>query len=475
MVFSSLLFLTIFLPVTVGLYYLLPKKARNLLLLAVSLVFYAWGEPTHIFVMLITTAYIWVFGLLVARAREQGKQGIAKLFLILTLVLSLGTLVFFKYTGFLVSTMPFLEGTALGGLKIALPIGISFYTFQALSYVIDVYRGEIKAQKNPATFGTYVTLFPQLIAGPIVRYSDVERELAHREHRMSDINAGVRIFLCGLAKKVLLANNAGAMWEQLREIPAAQQTVLGAWLGIAFYTFQIYFDFSGYSDMAIGLGRMLGFRFPENFNYPFTARTITDYWRRWHMTLSGWFRTYVYIPLGGNRRGAARTYLNMLIVWLLTGLWHGANWNFVLWGLFFFAVLAMERAFLGRWLERAPRALGHVYTMLIVLFSFYIFVFDGSAPTLTGAAAMQYLATMLGASGASMANGTLWYDVLRSLLFLLILSLAATPLPKRCLDALCRKLPAIEWVRVALALVALLLCTAYLVDSAYNPFLYFRF
>jgi alginate O-acetyltransferase complex protein AlgI len=303
----------------------------------------------------------------------------------------------------------------------------------------------------------------------------VERELVSRSHRMEDVNEGVRIFLCGLAKKVLLANNAGAMWEQLRDIPAAQQTVLGAWLGIAFYTFQIYFDFSGYSDMAIGLGRMLGFRFPRNFNYPLIARTVSDYWRRWHMTLTSWFREYVYIPLCGNRRGKGRTYLNMLTVWILTGLWHGANWNFLLWGLFFFAILAMERAFLGKWLERAPRAIGHVYTLLIVLFSFFIFVFDGSSPALTGDAAMQYLSTMFGASGAALANGVLGYDMLRNLVFVAILCFASTPLPKRCMDALCRRSRVWEWARIALCLAALLLCTAYLVDSSYNPLLYFRF
>lgn len=272
-----------------------------------------------------------------------------------------------------------------------------------------------------------------------------------------------------------MANSAGALWEQLREIPASQQTVLGAWLGIVFYTFQIYFDFSGYSDMAIGLGRMMGFRFPENFRYPFTARTITDYWRRWHMTLSGWFRSYVYIPLGGNRKGRGRTYLNMLIVWLLTGLWHGANWNFVLWGLFFFCVLAIERLFFGRVLERMPHFVGHVYTLAIVLFSFFIFVFDGSQSTLTAASALTYLSTMFGASGAAVANGVLGYDVLRNLIFIVILCLGVTPLPKRWMDTLCHRIPALSWIRSALCFAGLILCTAYLVDSAYNPFLYFRF
>ena len=484
MLFSSIPFLYWFLPAVVLCYFgvfalckaIFGKQVAlvggNAVLLAFSLVFYGWGEPKLLWLMVFTIALFYGCGLAIGACKTKLFK---KLWLVVSIVISVALLGLFKYADFFIDSFNALTGLSVPLLKLALPVGISFYTFQCLSYTIDVYRGNVKSQKNPISFGAYVSLFPQLIAGPIVRYSDVERELTQREHRMSDINAGVRIFLCGLAKKVLLANNAGAMWGQLRDIPAAQQTVLGAWLGIAFYTFQIYFDFSGYSDMAIGLGRMLGFRFPENFNYPFTARTITDYWRRWHMTLSGWFRTYVYIPLGGNRRGTGRTYLNMLIVWLLTGLWHGANWNFVLWGLFFFAVLAMERAFLGRWLERAPRALGHVYTMLIVLFSFYIFVFDGSAPALTGTAALQYLATMFGASGASPANGVLWYDILRSLLFLLILALGSTPLPKRCMDALCRKIPAMEWARVALGLLALLLCTAYLVDSSYNPFLYFRF
>ena len=474
MLFSSLEFLYLFLPLTLLIYYLVPPRARNPVLLVVSLIFYGWGEPIYVFLMILTILVDNLAGVLIERYANRPR--LKKAILIAAVVFNLGLLGFFKYADFIIANLRLIPGlSALKPLSVTLPIGISFYTFQALSYVIDVYRGEVKAQKNPATFGTYVALFPQLIAGPIVRYSDVEQELVSRTHRMEDINEGLRIFLCGLAKKVLLANNAGAMWEQLRDIPAAQQTVLGAWLGIAFYTFQIYFDFSGYSDMAIGLGRMLGFRFPRNFNYPFIARTVSDYWRRWHMTLSDWFRTYVYIPLGGNRRGKARTYLNMLIVWSLTGLWHGANWNFVLWGLFFFVVLALERAFLGKWLERAPRAIGHVYTILIVLFSFYIFVFDGSAPTLTGDAALQYLSTMFGASGAAFADAVLLYDVLRNLIFLVILCLAATPLPRRCMEALCRRLPAAQWLRVALCLAALILSTAYLVDSSYNPFLYFRF
>ena len=475
MLFSSLEFLFAYLIITLGVYFLVPRRARNLTLLLTSLAFYGWGEPVYVFLMIATIAVDHAAGLLIDRYHKKGMLRAKKAALVAAVVVNIGLLAFFKYAGFVFDNLRRVPAlSSLPVLQIVLPIGISFYTFQALSYVLDVYRGEVQAQKNPITFGAYVTLFPQLIAGPIVRYSDVERELHSRTHRMDDINAGTRLFLCGLAKKVLLANSAGAAWEYFRDIPVAQQTTLGAWLGLIFFTFQIYFDFSGYSDMAIGLGRILGFHFPENFNYPFIARTVSDYWRRWHMTLTSWFRAYVYIPLGGNRRGVGRTYLNMLIVWLLTGLWHGAAWNYILWGLFFFVVLALERAFLGKLLQRAPAVVGHVWTLAIAVFSFYLFVFDGSVATLDLSHALSYGAAMFG--GAPLASGALWYELSRNALLLVALCLAATPLPKRLATRLRDRAPAFsEALTIVLSLAALVLCTAYLVDSSYNPFLYFRF
>ena len=466
MVFSSLLFLTIFLPVTVGLYYLLPKKARNLLLLAVSLVFYAWGEPTHIFVMLITTAYIWAFGLAVAKAKEQGKQAVAKFFLILTLVLSLGTLVFFKYTGFLVSTMPFLEGTALGQLNIALPIGISFYTFQALSYIIDVYRGDVKSQKSWVNFAMYISLFPQLIAGPIVRYADVESQMEDRPFSFDHLFLGIQRFVLGLGKKVLLANQIGVLWETM----AGNSTVLGAWLGAVAFAFQIYFDFSAYSDMAIGLGRMLGFEFTENFNYPYQSASITEFWRRWHMTLGTWFREYVYIPLGGNRRGKGRQILNLLVVWFLTGFWHGAAWQFILWGLFYFVFLAAEKLFLLKPLQKAPGAFRHVYALVVVLLGWVLFACED-----IGAAGRMYGA-MFGI-GVPLADEKALFYLGGSVVMLIICTVAATRLPKCLAQKLESKLPAtaFQYIRYGVILAVLLVSMAFLVADSYNPFLYFRF
>ncbi len=474
MLFSSLEFLFAYFIATLALYFLVPPRWRNPVLLLTSLIFYGWGEPIYVFLMIATILVDQTAGAAIAYFDRTARRRAKRMTLIAAIVFNLGLLAFFKYANFVLDNLRLIPALSfLPSLQVTLPIGISFYTFQALSYVIDVYRGEVAAQKNPITFGAYVTLFPQLIAGPIVRYSDVEHELQHRAHHMEDINAGTQIFLCGLAKKVLLANSAGVMWERFRDVSAAQQTTLGAWLGLIFYTFQIYFDFSGYSDMAVGLGRIFGFHFPENFHYPFIARSVTDYWRRWHITLSSWFRSYVYIPLGGNRRGRGRTYVNMLIVWLLTGLWHGASWNFVLWGFFFFLVLAMERLFFGKVLNRLPAAVGHVWTLAVALFSFYLFVFDGSAATLDAAHAFAYLSAMFG--GAPFANATVWYDLCHALLLLLVLAIGSTPLPRRIFKRLSEKFSGLEPVRLLLCLAALIICTAYLVDSSYNPFLYFRF
>ena len=466
MVFSSLLFLTIFLPVTVGLYYILPKKARNCLLLVVSLVFYGWGEPTHVFIMLITTAYIWALGLLVARAKKKKMEAFARFFLILSLVLSLGTLVVFKYTGFIVSTMPFLQGTALADFQPALPIGISFYTFQALSYIIDVYRGDVKAQKSWINFSMYISLFPQLIAGPIVRYSNVEEQLEDREHSFALMASGIRRFALGLGKKVLLANQVGALWETL----SGNTTVLGAWVAAIAFALQIYFDFSAYSDMAIGLGKMFGFRFTENFNYPYQSGSITEFWRRWHMTLGTWFREYVYIPLGGNRKGKGRQIVNLLIVWFLTGFWHGAAWQFILWGLFYFLFLVAEKLFLLKALQKVPGFVRHVYALLVVLLGWVLFACEDVT------AAGKMYAAMFGAGGTLADAQSLFY-LGSSIVLLLICAVGVTRLPQKVAALLEAKLgqTAFRYISYAVVLVVLFASIAFLTADSYNPFLYFRF
>ncbi len=466
MVFSSLIFLTIFLPVTVGLYYILPKKARNCLLLVVSLIFYGWGEPTHVFVMLVTTAYIWALGLLVARAMARKKRGLARFFLILSLVLSLGTLVVFKYTGFIVSTVPFLQGTALADFQPALPIGISFYTFQALSYIIDVYRGDVKAQKSWINFSMYISLFPQLIAGPIVRYADVEDQLADRDHSFRNVSDGIRRFVLGLGKKVLLANQIGAVWNTL----SGNTSVLGAWLAAVAFMFQIYFDFSAYSDMAIGLGKMIGFRFTENFDYPYQSGSITEFWRRWHMTLGTGFREYVYIPLGGNRKGKGRQLLNLLIVWFLTGFWHGAAWQFILWGLFYFVFLAAEKLFLLKYLKKLPAFFCHGYAQIVVLLGWVLFACEDVA------AAGKMYGAMFGAGGVLADQAALFY-LGGSAMLLVLCAVGATRLPRLAaarLEAAVgpRAFRYVTYLAVALVLAASIV---FLTADSYNPFLYFRF
>ena len=470
MLFSSLEFLFLFLPVTLLCYFLVPLRARNAVLLLFSLIFYGWGERVYIWLMVFTILADYLAGILVARAKRKERPRAAKGWLIAAIAVNLALLGFFKYADFLLDNLRLIPALSdLPRLGLALPIGISFYTFQALSYVIDVYRGEVEAQRSAVRFGTYVTLFPQLIAGPIVRYRDVAAELEHRTHSLTSAASGARTFLCGLAKKVLLANTAGALWETFRAIPDAERTVLGAWLGIVFFTLQIYFDFSGYSDMAIGLGRIFGFRFAENFYYPYTARSITDFWHRWHISLSTWFREYVYIPLGGNRCSKGRMVFNLLLTWMLTGFWHGASWNYLLWGLYFFLLLTAEKLFLGCLLSRLPRVLQHTYALTFILIGWLIFVFEDSA------AGLSYLATMLGAGGG-LAVGTDVYELLRNAAFLVICVIACLPAPKRLFYRLLERRPrTTAAVSAAASLATLALCVAYLVNSSYNPFLYFRF
>lgn len=467
MVFSSLEFLFVFLPVTLLVYFCVPHKVRNLVLLLFSLFFYGWGEPVYIFLMIFTILIDYLGGWFVGKWRDE-KPRAAKAALVASILINLGMLGFFKYYDFFVSNLARIPCfSSLQPLGLTLPIGISFYTFQSLSYVIDVYRRETDAQKNILAFGTYVTLFPQLIAGPIVRYRDVDDQLINRTESVALFASGVRTFLCGLAKKALLANAAGQIFDSLKE--GAGISAFGAWFGLLFYLFQIYFDFSGYSDMAIGLGKMFGFRFLENFDYPYIATSITDFWRRWHISLSTWFLEYVYIPLGGNRRGTLKTWRNLLIVWLCTGFWHGASWNYILWGLYYFVLLAIEKLFLYRALEKIPRFFRHAYTLLFVYFGWLLFTFEDSA------AGIAYLCKMFGANGTMLWQGSDLWLLLSNLVFLCILVIASTPYPKHLFWRLWEKSGTARAVAALGGAALLILCVAYLVNSSYNPFLYFRF
>lgn len=473
MVFSSLLFLFLFLPVVLVLYFLVPRRFRNLVLLLVSLFFYAWGEPLYVLLMIATIIIDYIHGLLVERFQKRGQGRRARIAVISAIIINIGMLGFFKYTDFVIGNINGIFGAAIPLLKIALPIGISFYTFQIMSYVIDVYRGDTRAQHNIISFGAYVVLFPQLIAGPIVRYRTVADQLDDRRETLPEFAEGVQRFMLGLGKKVLLANNIGLIWSQVSALDASELPVLTAWIGIIAYTFQIYFDFSGYSDMAIGLGHMFGFRFLENFNYPYMSRSITEFWRRWHISLSTWFKEYVYIPLGGNRKGFAKQIRNILVVWLLTGIWHGAAWNFVLWGVYFGILLIIEKLFLLKRLEKAPSWVGHLYTMFLVIISWVIFGFDDLGK------GISFLGAMFGVGGAGLADGNSVYLLYTNLILLIILFFASMDWGKRLWATFTQKLHArpgvVELVRNIAFIGIFLLSVAYLVNASYNPFLYFRF
>ena len=466
MVFSSTIFLCIFLPLVLLGYYICPKKGRNLFLLIASLVFYAWGEPKYVFLMIFSIIANYVFGLLMEKYRQSSRR--LKLMLVLSVVIDVGLLCVFKYTDFIISNINAAFGANFDLLKLALPIGISFYTFQAMSYTIDVYRGDVKVQRNIIDFGMYITMFPQLIAGPIVRYADVEKQLRDRHVTAQDFSEGAMRFVVGLGKKVLLANQIGALWSEIYALGGSSSALM-AWLGAIAFTFQIYFDFSGYSDMAIGLGRMFGFKFPENFRYPYQSVSITDFWRRWHITLSTWFREYLYIPLGGNRRGFARQALNLLIVWTLTGFWHGAGWNFILWGLYYFAILFIEKLFLLKALDRAPKILRHIYSLLLIALGWVIFACDDIAVLL------PFIGSMFGANGA--LGGLDIYWLTTKAVLLVICCIASTELPKKLMISLSGRLGEKQAfvLKSVLALLLLGLSMVFLIGDSYNPFLYFRF
>lgn len=473
MVFSSTVFLLAFLPLTLTAYFLIPQKyteVRNVILLTASLIFYAWGEPKYILLMLCSILCSWLLALEIRRRQIGNDQRGARVVLILSVLLHLAALGFFKYTDFLLQTVNSLFHSRFLLPGIALPIGISFYTFQTLSYIIDVYRKEIPAQKNLIAFAMYVSLFPQLIAGPIVRYRDVEDRLCERPQSSAQIAEGIRRFIAGFAKKILLANQVCIIWEEISQ--AGTVSAAAAWLGAVAFTFQIYFDFSGYSDMAIGLGKIFGFDYMENFRYPYISKSITEFWRRWHISLGTWFREYVYIPLGGNRKGTARQLLNIALVWALTGLWHGAAWNFVLWGIFFAVLLIAEKLFLLRFLEKLPAALRHVYALFFIICGWVIF----ALPDLSSVS--QYLAMMAGKSG--MPADDLFFYFIRTRGFLLLLCiLFALPFPEKAAAAFRKKFrnsPVFYGFCESAVLLMLFCCSvAFLVSSDYNPFLYFRF
>lgn len=465
MVFSSLPFLFLYIPATLAVYFAVPARYRNLVLFIVSLLFYGWGEPLYILLMVLSITVNYAAGFLIEKCGQDKKR--AASVVVVSVIINLSLLFFFKYYDFIVSNLSLIPGIQIKTLGLTLPIGISFYTFQAMSYPIDVYRGDAGVQKKYIHFGAFVTLFPQLIAGPIIRYKDVAEQLDSRRHSFEKFSSGAVRFTVGLCKKVLLANTIGELWDHTAELGLPSLSVLGALLGVLAFSFQIYFDFSGYSDMAVGLGRMLGFEFLENFNYPYISKSITEFWRRWHISLSTWFRDYVYITLGGNRAGRAKTYRNIFIVWMLTGIWHGASWNYLIWGVYFALLLMVEKAFLLKPLTKAPAFVGRLYTLVLVGISWAIFSIE-DLPRLGG-----YIRLMFGFSGARLVNGDFLYNLRSYLPLLVILAVASTPAVKLLYERLSEKLR--NYLTPALMLIGLLVSTAYLVDSTYNPFLYFRF
>ncbi len=464
MVFSSLVFMFAYLPITLLAYYLVPRQGRNIFLFIVNLIFYGWGEPKLVLLMVFNIFFNYIGGWLVDKYRADAKK--KKLFLILTCVLDIGILAVFKYTGMITETLNMLPFLNIPELQISLPIGISFYTFQTMSYVIDVYRDDAPVSKNFINFGTYVALFPQLIAGPIVRYRDVAEQLVNRRETLEMFTKGVKLFMVGLAKKVIIANTMGTLTTNIFAT-TDENGVVGTWVGMIAYTFQIYFDFSGYSDMACGLGNMMGFEFLKNFNYPYIAKSITDFWRRWHISLSTWFKEYVYIPLGGNRKGVKRQILNLLIVWGLTGLWHGAAYNFVLWGLYYGLLLILEKFVLKKFLDRLPSFVQHIYTLFIIIIGWGLFYF-------TDVGQLGEFMVDLFNFGNGICGDQAFNLIMSNLPMLIIAAVASTPLATMLYTHF--EHTRFMWIPETLYCMGVLaVSTASLVNQSYNPFLYFRF
>ena len=464
MVFSSLVFMFAYLPITLLAYYLVPRQGRNIFLFIVNLIFYGWGEPKLVLLMVFNIFFNYIGGWLVDKYRADAKK--KKLFLILTCVLDIGILAVFKYTGMITETLNMLPFLNIPELQISLPIGISFYTFQTMSYVIDVYRDDAPVSKNFINFGTYVALFPQLIAGPIVRYRDVAEQLVNRRETLEMFTKGVKLFMVGLAKKVIIANTMGTLTTNIFAT-TDENGVVGTWVGMIAYTFQIYFDFSGYSDMACGLGNMMGFEFLKNFNYPYIAKSITGFWRRWHISLSTWFKEYVYIPLGGNRKGVKRQILNLLIVWGLTGLWHGAAYNFVLWGLYYGLLLILEKFVLKKFLDRLPSFVQHIYTLFIIIIGWGLFYF-------TDVGQLGEFMVDLFNFGNGICGDQAFNLIMSNLPMLIIAAVASTPLATMLYTRF--EYRRFMWIPETLYCMGILaVSTASLVNQSYNPFLYFRF
>lgn len=464
MVFSSLVFMFAYLPITLLAYYLVPRQGRNIFLFIVNLIFYGWGEPKLVLLIVFNIFFNYIGGWLVDKYRADAKK--KKLFLILTCVLDIGILAVFKYTGMITETLNMLPFLNIPELQISLPIGISFYTFQTMSYVIDVYRDDAPVSKNFINFGTYVALFPQLIAGPIVRYRDVAEQLVNRRETLEMFTRGVKLFMVGLAKKVIIANTMGTLTTNIFAT-TDENGVVGTWVGMIAYTFQIYFDFSGYSDMACGLGNMMGFEFLKNFNYPYIAKSITDFWRRWHISLSTWFKEYVYIPLGGNRKGVKRQILNLLIVWGLTGLWHGAAYNFVLWGLYYGLLLILEKFVLKKFLDRLPSFVQHIYTLFIIIIGWGLFYF-------TDVGQLGEFMVDLFNFGNGICGDQAFNLIMSNLPMLIIAAVASTPLAAMLYNRF--EHTRFMWIPETLYCMGVLaVSTASLVNQSYNPFLYFRF
>lgn len=464
MVFSSLVFMFAYLPITLLAYYLVPRQGRNIFLFIVNLIFYGWGEPKLVLLMVFNIFFNYIGGWLVDKYRADAKK--KKLFLIFTCVLDIGILAVFKYTGMITETLNMLPFLNIPELQISLPIGISFYTFQTMSYVIDVYRDDAPVSKNFINFGTYVALFPQLIAGPIVRYRDVAEQLVNRRETLEMFTRGVKLFMVGLAKKVIIANTMGTLTTNIFAT-TDENGVVGTWVGMIAYTFQIYFDFSGYSDMACGLGNMMGFEFLKNFNYPYIAKSITDFWRRWHISLSTWFKEYVYIPLGGNRKGVKRQILNLLIVWGLTGLWHGAAYNFVLWGLYYGLLLILEKFVLKKFLDRLPSFVQHIYTLFIIIIGWGLFYFTDVGQL------GEFMADLFN-FGNGICGNQAFNLIMSNLPMLIIAAVASTPLAAMLYNRF--EHTRFMWIPETLYCMGVLaVSTASLVNQSYNPFLYFRF
>lgn len=466
MVFSSIVFLYIFLPLMLLLYFIVPSKFKNAIMILASLVFFAWGEIRYIFIMLVLAVMDFICGKQITKYQNNKKKKI--IFLMINVVVNLGILFFFKYADFIITNINNLTGLSIPLLNIPLPIGVSFNTFQSLSYIIDVYRGTVKCEKSFYNYLTYTTLFPQIIAGPIVRYETVDEELETKNISMDNFSAGMKRFIIGLGKKVLIANSVGALWNTIETGNYSELSMLFAWMGIIAFALQIYFDFSGYSDMAIGLAQIFGMKFDENFNYPYISKSITEFWRRWHITLSSWFRDYVYIPLGGNRKGLAIQIRNILIVWFLTGAWHGASWNFILWGVYFGVILILEKLFLLKLLDKLPNIIRHIYAIVIILVSWAIFAFEDLAKV------GEYMKAMF-------INSNFWnYEALYYLqnywVLILIGAICSIPLWKKIkekIDSKNRK--GLELITTLGYVAILILSTASLVTNSFNPFLYFRF